>query len=229
MGTNIIKKTREKKGVSQQDLADQLGMSRNIIVALENGKRELKTSETKKLSGYLGVSVQSLMDDQFPDFDKYKEMILKVLACLKNNDGRIPKTKLAKMLYLADFTWFYHHMESMSGMSYRRIQYGPVPDEYFRALEDLEWENLIDTETEKTNQGHKTHLVSLAEGGKQKDLEILGEGEKELISKIVAKWEPKSTKDIVGFTHQQLPYKLAEDGEIISYALIGQLEEAELY
>jgi len=231
MSTQTIKQVRKKRGMTQADVADSLDVSRNIIIALEKGTRELTMSEAKKLSELLGISVTSLSDDQYADFEKYQAMILWALAGLTVGDGKIPKTKLAKMLYLADFTWFYHEMESMSGMSYRKIDYGPVPDEYFRALEDLEQNNLIDIEINKTEDGYKAHLVRLTEGGKkaQRENELLKSEEKELIGKIVFKWEPKSTADIVGFTHQQLPYKIADEKEIISYALVGQEEEADLY
>ena len=59
-----------------------------------------------------------------------------ILFCLRldltdKNDGKVPKTKLAKLLYLADFAWYYDHLKSMSGMQYRKITFGPVPDTFF--------------------------------------------------------------------------------------------------
>ena len=51
---------------------------------------------------------------------------------------KIPKTKLAKLLYLADFAWYYEHLQSMSGMRYKKMQYGPVPNNYFALVDEAE-------------------------------------------------------------------------------------------
>jgi len=232
MNNHTIKKARKKRGLTQKDLAQKLDVSRNIVIKIEKGKRELRMSEAGELSDLLGIKVEALVEGRLPEFDKYKEMILYTLACVADmdaGDDQVPKTKLAKILYLADFTWFYHELESMSGMSYRKIDYGPVPDEFFRALEDLEHEKLIDITITETEDERKAHLINLTEGGKQVTYNELRDKEQGLIREIVVKWEPKSTSDIVSFTHQQLPYKLAADGEIISYALIGQEQEQNLY
>jgi len=61
-------------------------------------------------------------------------------ACLKyasGSHGGVPKTKLAKLLYLADFTNFYKELEPMSGVKYRRMEYGPVADVFFSLTEAL--------------------------------------------------------------------------------------------
>ena len=38
----IIKKLRQKKGLSQKDLADKVGLTQQAIALLENGKRKLE-------------------------------------------------------------------------------------------------------------------------------------------------------------------------------------------
>ena len=43
-----------------------------------------------------------------------------------------------------------------------------------------------------------------------------------MMKKIANKWADKSTSDIVNFTHNQLPYFLCNDNEIIPYELITQ-------
>ena len=44
---------------------------------------------------------------------------------------------MAKLLYLADFSNFFYNLESISGVKYRRMQYGPVADAFFSLTEDL--------------------------------------------------------------------------------------------
>ena len=134
----FIKTLRTKRGFSQSYLAKTLDISRPSYIAIEQGKRELTFSEAEKLSEVFGVSLKEMESGVSANYDKYKQMILGfVRNSGSKKDGKITKTKLAKLLYLADFAWFYKHLESMSGMQYRKIQYGPVPDSYFRAMDEL--------------------------------------------------------------------------------------------
>src|SRR3989338_10749093 len=129
----FIKALRTKRGLSQAELAIKLGMSRPSYIAIEQGKRELTMGEFEKLPGILGVSREELEGGESPNYEKYKQMILAFLRLEKS----VTKTKLAKLLYFADFSWFYFHLKSMSGMQYRKIKYGPVADPYFRIIDEM--------------------------------------------------------------------------------------------
>lgn len=222
----LLKELREKKNLSQQEIADKLDMSRPSYILVEQGKKELSLSEAQVISNIFGISLKDLEMGTIPDFDKYKEMIISFLRSFDSTgDGKIPKTKLAKLLYLADFAWFYEKMQSMSGMQYRRIKYGPVPDMYFRALDELEEEGRI----ERDNRKSEVILISENDGSKKIPLEKLEKKEIELIKKIAKKWENKKTREIVSFTHNQLPYKVCSPDEIIPYELIIQEDPKYVY
>jgi len=224
--TQFIKSLREQRGISQQEIAAKLEISRTSYIAVEQGKKELLLSEAQKISDIFGIDLKDMETGVVPNYDKYKEMILSYLRIASSkDDGKIPKTKLAKLLYLADFAWFYEKMRSMSGMQYRRIQYGPVPDLYFRALDELEEEGKINIDRSKSDM----ILISEGEGSKRKQLNKLEKEEKELISKITTKWKNKRTAEIVDFTHMQLPYRLCSPDEIIPYELIIQEDPIYVY
>lgn len=222
----FIKSLREERGMSQQEIADKLGMSRPSYISVEQGKKELTLSEAQKISNIFGISLKDMETGVVSDYEKYKEMILSFLRFFSSNgDGRVPKTKLAKLVYLADFAWFYENMESMSGMKYRRIQYGPVPDSYFRALDELEEEGRISRDNKKSD----VILISENDGSKKEKLNKIKKEELELIKKITKKWQDKKTREIVNFTHSQLPYKLCSLNEIIPYELIIQEDPDYVY
>jgi transcriptional regulator with XRE-family HTH domain len=221
----FIKLLREKKGLSQKDVADKLGMSRPSYISVEQGKRELSLSEAQKFTDLFGISLKDMETGLVPDYEKYKEMILSFLRFFSlTSDGKIPKTKLAKLLYLADFAWFYENLESMSGMQYRRIKFGPVPDLYFRALDELEMEGKI-----SINRKYDSLLISENKGSKRNNLERLSKKENKLIKEITKKWEKRKTNEIVNFTHNQLPYLICSEDEIIPYSLITQEDPAYVY
>ncbi len=217
----FIKNLRIEKRFSQVSMAEQLGISRSSYIALEQGKRDMTLSEIEKLSALFGLSLEEFGYRERPNYTKYKQMIL---AFLKLNT-RIPKTKLAKLLYFADFAWYYKHMQSMSGMQYRKIQYGPVADAYFRLIDEMF--DAGEIAIENTDKG--AMMISATRAGKKEDGSKLSKEETALIAKIDTKWKEKKTEEIVSFTHKQMPYLFAEDNDIVSYEVFGQENPEDIY
>ena len=216
---------RKQKGITQQQVAEKLGMSRASYIALEKGVRELSITEAKKLAEIFGISANIFLGEPVQDFEKYKQMLFAFLRNDIAKDKKVPKTKLAKLLYLADFGWYYEHLESMSGMQYRKIQYGPVPDAYFRIIDDLYEQKKVDIQ--QTEEG--AMLISQTRTGADEPTDQLSTKEKAFITKIAKKWKDKNTREIVDFTHNQMPYKFCEDGEYIAYELITQEDPEHVY
>lgn len=217
----FIKTLREQKGISQADIAKKLGISRTSYIAFEQNKRDISLGEIDKLSSILGFSFEELEQKEMPNYEKYHQMIL---AFLRKNKS-VTKTKLAKLLYFADFAWFYKHLQSMSGMQYRKISYGPVADSYFRLIDEMADKG----EIEITHTEEGAMLISQTRSGSKVDLPALSSGEDALINQISEKWKGKKTNEIVDFTHKQLPYLYAKDNEIVSYGLFTQEDPDEIY
>ncbi|MCC6323514.1 DUF4065 domain-containing protein [Candidatus Nomurabacteria bacterium] len=216
-----IKGLRNSRDLTQEQVAKAIGVSRPTYTAIEAGKQELSLEEAKKLANLFSIGVDELLSGVIPNISKYKHMILTYLRMNISKDGKIPKTKLAKLLYLADFAWFYDNLESMSGMQYRKIAYGPVPDTFFRALDELEEDGKITIER-KNDDGKDMFLISELESNKNEKIQTISVEEKTLMEKIAEKWKNKKTQEIVNFTHNQLPYFLCRDNELIPYELITQ-------
>ncbi len=216
-----IKSLRQEKAISQLDMAKKIGISRASYIAIEQGKRDLGVSELQKISDVLGVTFQELESGESPNYDKYKQMILAFLR----EGKKIPKTKLAKLLYFADFSWYYSHLQSMSGMQYRKIQYGPVTDAYFRIIDEMSDNGEINIDL--TEDG--AMLISETRSGAKVALSKINKDEEKLIKNIEKKWQGKKTAEIVDFTHKQFPYLFAQDNEIVSYLLFTQEDPDEIY
>lgn len=221
----IIKSLRLEKGYSQEFIYNKIGCARNSYIEFEKGNKDLDFSQVIKLANIFGITLDELEVGEIKKYDKYKEMILAFIRFAGSKDKKIVKTKLAKMLYLADFSWFYKNLNSMSGMQYRKIQYGPVPNDFFKALSDLEESGEIDV-----NRKGEVILISETDSSKQiNKIKKLNTEELNLIKKISIKWKNKKTKEIVNFTHKQLPYFLCEEKEIIPYELIIQEDPDNVY
>ena len=217
----FIKAARKERGLSQSFMAEKIGISRPSYVAIEKGARDLTLGEFEKLSGILNISFEELENRESPNYEKYKQMILAFLR----KGGVIPKTKLAKLLYFADFSWFYYHLQSMSGMQYRKIQYGPVSDAYFRIIDEMFDRGEINIT--QTKDG--AMLISQTRSGAKVDLSKINKEEEGLIKDIEKKWKGKKTNEIVDFAHKQFPYLFAKDNEIVSYGLFTQENPDEIY
>ena len=215
---------RKKKGLTQEQVAEKLGISRASYIAIEKGDRELRMTEVRKLADIFGVSIGTFLGEPSQNIEKYKQMFFEFLRVGTDDDRKITKTKLAKLLYLADFAWYYEHLESMSGMRYRKMQYGPVPKDYFSLVDEMDHEGLI-----TINQKDSAFLLSANRASEKEKTDMLTKKQKELIHAISEKWKGRSTKDIVSFTHRQLPYTLCDDNEIIPYELITQEDPEHVY
>lgn len=60
---NRIKTLRQEAGLTQQALADQLGVMRKTISNWERGNNIIATSNARKLSQYFQVSIDDLLDN----------------------------------------------------------------------------------------------------------------------------------------------------------------------
>jgi len=138
------------------------------------------------------------------------------------------KPNWPSFFYFADFAWFYDHLESMSGMQYKKFAYGPVPDTFFRVLDELEEDGKINVE--RTKEGEKdVFLISESESNKNEKINTISGEEQKLMEKIAEKWKDKRTQEIVNFTHNQLPYTICRENEIIPYELIIQENPGDVY
>ena len=229
--SNNIEKARLARGYSQDQVARVIGVSRPSYNNIENGTKELTITQAKTLASVLGISLDDIlgMADGLPIFtdiiastEKYKQMILNCICFGSSSDGKITKTKLAKLVYLADFIWYYLNFSPMSGKVYRKLPQGPVADVFFRALDEMEEDGAVIRET-KGN----AFMYSMVEG--VAPVSMLSSDEISLIKKISEAWQKKSTEDIVKFTHEQLPWQICREGEVIPYGLITQEEPERVY
>jgi len=224
-----IKRLRESRGLSQQYMADVLGMSRPSYDKVEMGTKDLTVVEAQKLSEELGTSFDIIFMNSEPsidyDKDRYKEIIRRFIKYAgADGDGRIPKTKLAKLLYLLDFSWYYDNLDSVSGLQYRRIAQGPVPDEFFRVIDEM-----YDTEEIDIKVRGKAMMISLNEELDPVNNNLLSEAQDKRLREIAAQWKTANTQTIVDYTHSQLPWSYCGPSELIPYDAIIQEDPDHVY
>src|SRR6266496_2367783 len=220
--TEKVTKLREQSGYTQEDVASKLGISRQRWILVENGERDLSTEELGKLAELFGIDTADFFEE-IPNLEKFRQMYFACLKYAANSHDNVPKTKLAKLLYMADFRNFFENLEPMSGVKYRRLEYGPVPDIFFSMTDDLLEQGKINVEV--LDRGAQM----ISSKTRDEDFSKLSAQELESIKQICELWKDKPTQEIVNFTHEQKPWKMCRDGEYIPYSLIIQEDPDHVY
>ncbi len=158
---------------------------------------------------------------------KFNELVLTCIKFGASSDGKIPKTKLAKLVYLADFGYFYKNLTPISGVSYKKLDQGPVSLEFFDCLENFE--NIGKIQIEHQKNKHNNGVSHLISSSKKFAPKTLSQKELSFIKKVCAKWKDKKTQTIVDFTHKQIPWQISRFRDEIPYSLITQEEDAKVY
>lgn len=228
-----IEKARVAAGYTQAQAAEALQMSRPTYALIETGDKDITLSQLEVLAAMFRVAEDELrgapdgiatFSDPQGSLDKYKQIILSALQFgADSSDGKITKTKLAKLVYLADFSWYYNNLKPMSGMSYRRLPRGPVPDIYFRAIDEMVDDGIIELEP-----SGRAFMISMVERGDAPHSK-LSDDERNVIRLLGEAWKDKQTQEIVDFTHAQLPWQICREGEVIPYGLITQEDPEKVY
>lgn len=228
---DFILKLRKEAGFSQEELSKKLGISRPTLISIEKGERDITLTELKVISETFDIPIEIILDEELStsekvdlrnfsvkSFNKFHNLILQCIKYGSAEDGKITKTKLAKLVYLCDFASYYQSLKPISGFEYRRLAQGPVAIEFF---------DIIDSDQSvKAEESRGAIMISLVE---QPSDSLLDKKELALVKEVCSKWQRASTQEIVEFTHKQLPWKICKDREVIPYTLINNEEPENVY
>lgn len=149
--------------------------------------------------------------------DKYLEVLQYLLRDEEHggaNNRLLGKVKLMKLLYYADFEHYYRHGHSITGDTYRKLDYGPVPNDADWALEELRRREQLKVRYEPVVNYYKYtyELTKQDVAFTCLDSEELG-----TLAAVVAKWKHHATQDIVTASHGDPPWALVGYGDQVPY------------
>lgn len=73
---NRLKELRKEKGLTQQGLADEIGITKRTYIYWEQGERQIKPDKAEKLANFFGVSVGYLLG--YSEYNNSQELIKKI-------------------------------------------------------------------------------------------------------------------------------------------------------
>jgi transcriptional regulator with XRE-family HTH domain len=234
-----ITKLRKMKGLSQEDLAKNIKISRPSLAQIELGNRSVDIFELQKLSLVLEFSLDDFMSKDFPvshDIDvkeekgarkeeerisvpklqvnKFKNVLLYILERCAGKPN-VGETVLYKLLYFSDFNYYELYEEHLTGAKYRKLPYGPVPQKLDTIIgQMIQKGQLQRVKTEYRNYPQTRYLPL-----EKADLTALRASEKEVIDRVIEQMSDWSAAAISNYSHMDMPWLASKEGEEINYEL----------
>lgn len=232
-----IKQLRERRGLSQEKLAVLLCVSRVSLSQIENGQRKLTAEEINKLAKIFNISCDVLLNPKRDvqvvlekkakytvtpkvsirisvpqrNVAKFKEVLLYILNKVGSKPN-IGETVIYKLLYFIDFNYYEKYEEQLIGATYIKNNYGPTPMEFREIVSKMKGKDLVEV-SDKYFHYPQTKYLPL----RKADLLGFNANEKDIIDEVIDKLSDMNANQISDYSHQDVPWQVAEDGQKISY------------
>lgn len=230
---------RKQKGFLQEEMAKKLGMPRSSLAQIELGNRNITAGELLKLSEVFEISIDSLLAKELkikelteetgskkaekveerisvPELqvEKFKQVLLYVLERCAGKPN-VGETVLNKLLYFIEFNFYERYEEHMIGATFKKLQFGPVPQNMDLVLAKMEEEGMVKMFKADYHGFLQKRYMPLA----KPDLQELRASEIEIIDQVINQLSDFSARSISDYSHKDLPWKATQDGDIIDYEL----------
>jgi len=240
----FIQQQRIKRNMTQKYLASELGISRPTYLQIERGERDITISEAKKIAGLFDMSLENFLalnetkhsvtiekesvnksDDlqirvTKKDLDKFKQVLLYILNKVGGKPN-VGETVLHKLLYFIDFDYYEKFEENLMGATYIKNYHGPTSIELCSIIKEMQEQG----EIESVNSQYFKYQQKKYLPRKRPDLSILSAREIDHINDVLARLSDKNATAIENYSHEDIPWKAAEDGKPLSYESVFYRDE----
>jgi transcriptional regulator with XRE-family HTH domain len=234
-----IKQLRESLGMSQQSLAEKLGISRPSISLIENGERKVCAEELKKLAAVFNLSVDVLLDPgkepqimikegraaygtepaarmriNVPqkNIQKFREVLIYILNRVGGKPN-IGEAVIYKLLYFIDFDYYERYEEQLIGATYLKNKYGPTPLEFRKIADQMMAKGEIIEVKDKYFEYPQRKYLPL----RKPDLRIMKGNEIKIIDDVLDRLSDMNARQISDYSHNDVPWLTTEEGKAIEY------------
>ena len=213
--------------MSQDYMADNLGVSRPTYILIEKGEKELTVSQMAKLIELFGMEVTGKEPKKIGshrptfaprlDISKFKEALLYILEKVgaKPNIG---ETALYKILYFIDFDYFEKFGEPLIGATYIKNHHGPTPTQFKKIADTMmDAGELVPVQSKYFQYDQKKYLPH-----RLANLELFSAQEIKHIDEVIARLSDKNGSELSFYSHQDIPWIATENQNAIDYNLVFQ-------
>lgn len=235
-----VKDIREELGMSQQKMAEMLGVARPTISQIENGTRKLCVEEILKLSQIFNITIDVLLDmNKTPEvifeeatkesekkpsmrinvpqknLKKFKEVFLYILNKIGSKPN-IGETVIYKLLYFIDFNHYEKYEDQLIGATYIKNNYGPTPVEFAKIVKRM----MDDEEIEKIESRYFDYPQTKYLPLRNPDLSALSANELKTIDDVLNRLSEMNATQISEYSHGDVPWLTTDDGAKIEYETV---------
>ena len=237
-----LKQLRQRSGISQEKLAAMLELPRPAISQIERGERTIAADELIKISKVFNVSMETILDlKKEPEvvfeekrqqskaketaqirinvpqknLSKFREVLLYILDKVGSKPN-IGETVIYKLLYFIDFDYYEKYEEQLIGAQYLKNHYGPTPMEFKRIVDQM----IASNDIEKVKSQHFQYPQTKYLPRRKPDLSSLTATELEVVNNVLNRLSDKNAKEISDYSHGDVPWRTAAEGEIIEYEAV---------
>ncbi len=235
----IICALRKQKNISQLQLSKALGMPRSSVSQIENGGRELSFGELQKLLALFEVSFDefvifsasakkvtqtSLKGVNWKirfDAEKFTQLFLYILQKCGSRPN-VGETVLYKMTYFCDFDYFELYETPLTGMKYKKMQFGPIPDQalFGPVIKEMCQKGLVERVSRPyLNDTIQTRYLNFVEA----DLSVFGvDADKmiKVVDAVIERLSGMSARQIEDHSHRDYPWQIHEFDQEIDYGTV---------
>lgn len=200
---NIIKPMIESNlSRYSQEEYQKITSKLSIIYEEEDNKKE--NQELSKYNGYTEYSLS-----------KIKNLILYL------SQNTILKTKLLKEMFYCDFISYKNIGKSITGLEYKKYQFGPVPRNYEQILNKLIQSKSISLNL-IIDSDYECNQISSIEKPNTKDF---AKEELDIINRVIKYFKNYSSKKIVDYSHKEKAFTDTKENNLISYDYAFDIED----
>ncbi len=135
------------------------------------------------------------------------------------NNLLLGKVKLMKLLYFADFDHYFAHGASITGETYVKLDFGPVPRHADEILRKMGHE-LEELRVERVGSAAGFQYRYNLQDRSIRQAQYLTSQERDTLVAVVNRWRDSETSEIVSASHADPPWRMVRRGEEIPYHLV---------
>jgi hypothetical protein len=133
----------------------------------------------------------------------------------------VGETVIHKLLYFIDFDYYEKFEENLMGATYIKNHHGPTSVELGSIIKDMQDKEELEAVKSKYFKYDQKKYLPL----RRPNLEVLSAREIQHIDEVLARLSDKNAKEIENYSHGDIPWKAAEEGEPLSYESVFYREE----
>lgn len=147
--------------------------------------------------------------------DKLHELIL-YIARRYEDDPRFGVTRVAKVLFWADFERFRETGDAITGSDYQAAPRGPLLEGQKGILEGMAWKHWLRMESRPSGGAHPYHRpIALREP----NMSLFTADEMQIIDRIIAEQWGRNATELSDLSHAFVGWQVARQGERIPYGV----------